>query len=77
MTRDWCCGNAKITKGPTVGCRQSNYGTRMVFWNTKNTKWPTGGSGHSTCGLGMVFWENEEHEVACSWLRAFKMWPGN
>eukprot|EP00959_Pyramimonas_sp_CCMP1952_P053213 1113044-Pyramimonas_sp.AAC.1 len=25
----------------------------------------------------MVFWEHEEHEVACSWLWAFKMWLGN
>eukprot|EP00959_Pyramimonas_sp_CCMP1952_P095406 1994912-Pyramimonas_sp.AAC.1 len=48
--------------------------------NTKNTKWPAVGSGHSTCskcGLEMVFWEDEEHEVTYSWLRAFKMWPGN
>eukprot|EP00959_Pyramimonas_sp_CCMP1952_P434209 9092583-Pyramimonas_sp.AAC.1 len=25
----------------------------------------------------MVFWEDEEHEVAYSWLPAFKMWSGN
>ena len=34
-------------------------------------------SQHSKCGPGMEFWELEEHEVAYSWLRAFKMWPGN
>eukprot|EP00959_Pyramimonas_sp_CCMP1952_P296961 6212616-Pyramimonas_sp.AAC.1 len=45
--------------------------------NTKNTKWPTVGSRHSKCVLGMVFWDHEEHEVAYSWQRAFKMWPGN
>ena len=33
--------------------------------------------GKSECGLEIVFWEHEEHEVAYSWLRAFKMWPGN
>ena len=44
---------------------------------SKSTKWPTVGSGHSECGPGMEFWEVEEHEVAYSWLRAFKMWPGN
>eukprot|EP00959_Pyramimonas_sp_CCMP1952_P238669 4987207-Pyramimonas_sp.AAC.1 len=45
--------------------------------NTKNTKLPTAGSGHSQTCPGMVFWDHEEHEVAYSWLRAFKMWPGN
>merc|ERR1712113_664925 len=45
--------------------------------NSKNTKWPTVGSGHSKCGPGIEFWELEDHEVAYSWLRAFKMWPGN
>merc|ERR1712060_690273 len=45
--------------------------------NSKNTKWPTVGSGHSKCGPGMEFWELVDHEVAYSWLRAFKMWPGN
>eukprot|EP00959_Pyramimonas_sp_CCMP1952_P115281 2409614-Pyramimonas_sp.AAC.1 len=24
----------------------------------------------------MVFWEHEKREVAYSWARAFKMWPG-
>merc|ERR1711920_110697 len=43
--------------------------------NSKTTKWPTVGSGHSKCGPGMEFWELEDHEVAYSWLRAFKMWP--
>ena len=45
--------------------------------NTKNTKWPTVGSGQSKYGIGLAFWAHEEHEVAYSWLRAFKMWPGN
>eukprot|EP00959_Pyramimonas_sp_CCMP1952_P176918 3697731-Pyramimonas_sp.AAC.1 len=47
------------------------------YGNTKSTKWLTVGSGHSKCGLGNVFWEHDEHEVACSWLRALKMRPGN
>eukprot|EP00959_Pyramimonas_sp_CCMP1952_P436043 9131074-Pyramimonas_sp.AAC.1 len=49
-------------------------------WNSgksKNTKWPIVGSEHPKCGPGMEFWEVVEHEVAYSWLRAFKMWPGN
>eukprot|EP00959_Pyramimonas_sp_CCMP1952_P343668 7198875-Pyramimonas_sp.AAC.1 len=25
----------------------------------------------------MGFWEHEEREVAYSWFRAFKMWPGS
>eukprot|EP00959_Pyramimonas_sp_CCMP1952_P148719 3110942-Pyramimonas_sp.AAC.1 len=25
----------------------------------------------------MEFWELEEHEVAYSWFRTLKMWPGN
>eukprot|EP00959_Pyramimonas_sp_CCMP1952_P434875 9105853-Pyramimonas_sp.AAC.1 len=45
--------------------------------NTKITKWPTDGSGQSKYGTIMVFWEHEEHEVAYSCLRGFKMWPGN
>ena len=45
--------------------------------NTKSTKWLTVGSGHSKCCLGVVFWELEEHEVAYSLLRTFKMLPGN
>ena len=45
--------------------------------NTKNTKDGELVLGHSKCGLGMVFWEHEEHEVAYSWVRAFRMWPGN
>eukprot|EP00959_Pyramimonas_sp_CCMP1952_P010146 212084-Pyramimonas_sp.AAC.1 len=53
MAREWCSGN------------------------TKKPKWPTVGSGHSKCGPGKVFWEHEQHEVAYSWLRAFKMRPGN
>eukprot|EP00959_Pyramimonas_sp_CCMP1952_P147862 3094411-Pyramimonas_sp.AAC.1 len=53
MTQDWCSGNTKITKWPTVGSGQSKY------------------------GAGMVFWEHDEHEVAYSWLRVFKMWPGH
>ena len=54
-----------------------NVAREWSFGNSKNTKWPTIGSGHSKCGPGMEFWELEEHEVAYSWLRAFKMWPGN
>eukprot|EP00959_Pyramimonas_sp_CCMP1952_P233908 4887861-Pyramimonas_sp.AAC.1 len=25
----------------------------------------------------MEFWELEDYEVAYSWFRAFRMWPGN
>merc|ERR1711920_1131912 len=56
---------------------QQNVAREWSSGNTKNTKWPTVGSGHSKCGPGMEFWELEDHEVAYSWLRAFKMWPGN
>eukprot|EP00959_Pyramimonas_sp_CCMP1952_P367170 7690427-Pyramimonas_sp.AAC.1 len=49
----------------------------MEFWESKSTKWPSVGSGHSKYGPGMKFWELEEHKVAYSWLREFKMWPGN
>eukprot|EP00959_Pyramimonas_sp_CCMP1952_P077283 1615426-Pyramimonas_sp.AAC.1 len=45
--------------------------------NTKITKWPTNGSGQSKCGTGIMFWERDQHEMAYSWLRVFKMWPGN
>ena len=31
----------------------------------------------SKCGPGMEFWVFEEHEVAYSWLRAFKIMPRN
>eukprot|EP00959_Pyramimonas_sp_CCMP1952_P008327 174190-Pyramimonas_sp.AAC.1 len=41
--------------------------------NTKITKWPTVGNGQSKYGAGEVFWEHEEHEVAYSWLREFKI----
>eukprot|EP00959_Pyramimonas_sp_CCMP1952_P232589 4860775-Pyramimonas_sp.AAC.1 len=34
--------------------------------------WP-----HSKCNPGMEIWEVDKHEVAFSWLRASKMWPGN
>ena len=53
-----------------------NVAWELCFGNTKSTKWLTVGSGHSKCCLGMVFWEHEEHEVAYSWLQAFKMPPG-
>ena len=43
----------------------------------KSTKWLTVGSGHSKCVLGVVFWQHQEHEVAYSSLRTFKMWPGS
>jgi hypothetical protein len=45
--------------------------------NSKTRKWTRVGSGHPKCSPGMEFWELEEHEVAYSWLRASKMWPGN
>eukprot|EP00959_Pyramimonas_sp_CCMP1952_P146002 3057229-Pyramimonas_sp.AAC.1 len=32
MAQDWCSGNTKITRWPTVGSGQSKYGTGMVFW---------------------------------------------
>eukprot|EP00959_Pyramimonas_sp_CCMP1952_P154123 3224505-Pyramimonas_sp.AAC.1 len=43
----------------------------------KDHKWPTLGSGQSEYGTRIMFWDHEEHEVAYSWLRALKMWPGN
>eukprot|EP00959_Pyramimonas_sp_CCMP1952_P209888 4391408-Pyramimonas_sp.AAC.1 len=42
--------------------------------NTEITKWPKIGSGQSKYGRGVGFWEHEEHKVAYTWLRAFKMW---
>ena len=54
-----------------------NVSWEQCYGNTKSTKWRTVGSGHSKCGLGIVFWNHEGHEVAYSWLRACKMWPGN
>ena len=48
-------------------------GTRKA----KTTKRPTVGSGHSKCCRGVEFWEHEEHKVAYTWHRAFKMWPPN
>eukprot|EP00959_Pyramimonas_sp_CCMP1952_P299131 6257163-Pyramimonas_sp.AAC.1 len=44
---------------------------------SESTKWLTLGSGHPKFRPGMEFWEVEEGEVAYSWLRASKMWPGN
>eukprot|EP00959_Pyramimonas_sp_CCMP1952_P166365 3477256-Pyramimonas_sp.AAC.1 len=32
MAQDWCSGNTKITKWPTVVFGQTKYGTGMVFW---------------------------------------------
>eukprot|EP00959_Pyramimonas_sp_CCMP1952_P277204 5795351-Pyramimonas_sp.AAC.1 len=31
MAQDWCFGNTKITRWPTVGSGQSKYGTGTVF----------------------------------------------
>eukprot|EP00959_Pyramimonas_sp_CCMP1952_P143024 2994251-Pyramimonas_sp.AAC.1 len=49
-----------------------NHSQEWSTGNSKTTKWPAVGSGHSKCGPGVEFWELEKHEVAYSWLRAFK-----
>eukprot|EP00959_Pyramimonas_sp_CCMP1952_P199931 4181939-Pyramimonas_sp.AAC.1 len=46
-------------------------------------RWPGSALGARTQGRqvkgspGMEVWELDEHEVSYSWLRAFKMYPGN
>eukprot|EP00959_Pyramimonas_sp_CCMP1952_P001081 21449-Pyramimonas_sp.AAC.1 len=32
MAQDWCSGNTKITKRPTVGSGQSKHSTGIMFW---------------------------------------------
>eukprot|EP00959_Pyramimonas_sp_CCMP1952_P109077 2281285-Pyramimonas_sp.AAC.1 len=64
MAQDWCSGNTKLTKWPTVAPGNQHMVQEWCSGNTMNTKWPTICSGHSKCGPGVVFWEHEEHEVA-------------
>ena len=61
---------------PALLSTQKNKGDSPLYMGFRITV-RSGHSGHSKCGPGMEFWELEEHEVAYSWLRAFKMWPGN
>ena len=70
-------GRRRAGSGLQLAPGIQNVGREWSSGNTKSRKWPTVGSGHPECGPGMEFWEVEEHEVAYSWLRAFKMWPGN
>ena len=71
----WGAGRAR--SGLQLVADTPNVAWEQCHGNTRSTKWRTVGSGHSKCGLGVVFWNHEGHEVAYSWLRAFKMWPGN
>eukprot|EP00959_Pyramimonas_sp_CCMP1952_P380538 7972510-Pyramimonas_sp.AAC.1 len=69
------CGRAR--SGLQLATGIHNVAREWCSGKSKSTKWPIVGSGHPKCGPGVEFWEVEEHQVADSWLRAFKMWPGN
>eukprot|EP00959_Pyramimonas_sp_CCMP1952_P382932 8023848-Pyramimonas_sp.AAC.1 len=70
-------GSGRARSGVQLAPGIQNVTREWSSGKSKSTKWPTSGSGHSKCGPGVVFWEVQEHEVACTWLRASKMWPGN
>eukprot|EP00959_Pyramimonas_sp_CCMP1952_P081173 1695853-Pyramimonas_sp.AAC.1 len=70
-------GTRRTRSGLQLAPGIQNHTQEWSVGNSKSTKWPTLGSRHSKPCPGMQFWEPEDHEVAYSWLRAFKIMPRN
>eukprot|EP00959_Pyramimonas_sp_CCMP1952_P211273 4421632-Pyramimonas_sp.AAC.1 len=74
---DGVLGTRRTRNGLQLTPGIQNHAQECSSGNSRTTKWPTVGSGDSKCGPGVEFWELEEHEIAYSWLRAFKIMSRN